>query len=217
MNRDSLRCICFDCDSTLSTIEGIDELAARAGCEAQIAPLTTAAMDGKLAIEDVYAKRLEILKPGRDDLAWLGERYKATVVPGAQSAIDRLRQAGREVFIISGGIRGPVVELAKSLGVGAAQVRAVDVRLDSAGRYAGFDSMSPLTRSNGKAVICAALKDEFGSVALVGDGVTDVAARSAGVYVIGFGGVAKRPAVVEGANRFIDGPSLEAVTDYLLG
>jgi phosphoserine phosphatase len=35
--------VCFDCDSTLSEIEGIDELANRAGCGAAMAALTNAA------------------------------------------------------------------------------------------------------------------------------------------------------------------------------
>jgi phosphoserine phosphatase len=39
----SFAAVCFDCDSTLSRIEGIDELARRAGLEQEIAPLTDAA------------------------------------------------------------------------------------------------------------------------------------------------------------------------------
>jgi phosphoserine phosphatase len=47
--------------------------------------------------------------------------------------------------------------------------------------------------------------------------VTDLAAREGGAKIIGFGGVARRQAVVAGADHFIDGPSLSAVADYLLG
>ena len=214
--RESFALIAFDCDSTLSTIEGIDELAARAGCESAIAPLTAAAMDGRLALEEVYAKRLEILKPGRADLDWLAERYIATVVEGAGQAIGRLQAAGHRIVVVSGGVRAPVVRLAERLGVEAADVHAVEVITDAAGHYAGFESASPLTRSDGKAQIAAMLAAQYGPVALVGDGVTDIAARDGGAYVIGFGGVARREAVVKGANHFIDGPSLLAVADYLL-
>ena len=52
------RAILFDCDSTLSTIEGIDVLAEQAGVVDQVVPLTTAAMDGRLKLEDAYAARL---------------------------------------------------------------------------------------------------------------------------------------------------------------
>ena len=48
--RPRFNAVCFDCDSTLSRIEGIDELGRNAGCEAEIAELTNAAMDGKIAL-----------------------------------------------------------------------------------------------------------------------------------------------------------------------
>jgi phosphoserine phosphatase len=217
MTRESFTAIAFDCDSTLSTLEGIDELAARKGCEAQIAPLTTAAMEGRLAIEEVYGQRLEVLRPSADDIAWLGQRYIDTIVPGAAEAIARLQSAGRTVFIVSGGLKAPVLALASHLNVATGNVHAVDVFFDEAGRYAGFERDSPLTRSNGKAIIASKLKAGSRSLALVGDGVTDIAARDGGAFVIGFGGVVRRLAVVAGADHFIDGPSLEAVADYLLG
>lgn len=217
MTRESLTAVAFDCDSTLSTLEGIDELAALKGCEAEIAPLTTAAMEGRLAIEEVYGKRLEVLRPSADEIAWLGQRYIETIVPGADEAIARLHAAGRKVFIVSGGLKAPVVALARRLRVPDSRVFAVEVYFDSEGRYAGFEQGSPLTRSTGKGAIAAHIRAEAGPLALVGDGVTDVAAREGGAYVIGFGGVARRPAVVAGADHFIEGPSLEAVADYLLG
>jgi phosphoserine phosphatase len=209
-------CICFDCDSTLSTIEGIDELAKRAGREADIAPLTTAAMDGQMPIEDIYARRLELLRPDRAALDWLSQRYVETQVEGARAAVVALQQAGRKVFVVSGGLRGPVVALASALGIGPEYVRAVDVYLDERGNYLGFEQDSPLTRSDGKARVAADLAAEFGPVVLVGDGVTDVAARSGGAFVVGFGGIVRREAVVKGADIFVDGPSLLDVATRLL-
>ncbi len=209
-------CICFDCDSTLSAIEGIDELAVRAGREAEVEPLTTAAMNGLLPIEDIYARRLEILRPDREALRWLGQRYIETQVEGARAAVAALQQAGRKVFIVSGGLKSPVVALAAELGIAPANVRAVDVYLDERGRYRDFERGSPLTRSDGKARIAAELAAKFGPVALVGDGVTDVAARSGGAFVVGFGGVVRREAVVNGADLFVEGPSLSDVAARLL-
>ena len=73
--RPKFSAICFDCDGTLTRIEGIDELARRSGQEDAIAPLTAAAMEGSLSLEEVYAKRLAVVRPDRDALAWLGQRY----------------------------------------------------------------------------------------------------------------------------------------------
>lgn len=217
MTSESFAAVAFDCDSTLSTIEGIDELALRRGCVAEIEPLTTAAMDGRLAIEEVYARRLEVLRPSRADIDWLGQRYIDTMVEGAASAIARLKASGRAVYIVSGGLKPPVLKLAERLDVPADRVFAVDIYFDNAGAYAGFETASPLTRSNGKAAIAAKIRALSGSLALVGDGITDVAASEGGAFVIGFGGVVRRAAVVERAGAFIDGPSLDAVADYLLG
>ena len=209
-------CICFDCDSTLSAIEGIDELAKRAGREAEIAPLTTAAMDGLMPIEDIYARRLEILRPDREVLRWLGQRYIETQVEGARAAVAALQKAGRKVFIVSGGLKGPVVALATTLGIASDDVRAVDVYCDERGAYRGFEQDSPLTRSDGKARVAADLASRHGPVVLVGDGVTDVAAQSGGAFVVGFGGVVRREAVVKGADIFVEGPSLLEVATRLL-
>lgn len=213
----SISCICFDCDSTLSTIEGIDELAKRAGREEEIAPLTAAAMDGAMAIDEIYALRLGILRPCRADLDWLGQRYVETLVTGARETVAALRSAGLAIYIVSGGLKGPVVQLGASLGIPPGNVRSVDVYLNEAGQYAGFESDSPLTRSGGKAEVVAALAQIHGGVALVGDGVTDVAARAGGAFVAGFGGVVRRDAVVKGADVFIEGPSLEDVCTLFLG
>ena len=53
----------FDCDSTLSAIEGIDELARLKGKEGRVGLLTNKAMDGELDLADVYGKRLKAIKP----------------------------------------------------------------------------------------------------------------------------------------------------------
>jgi phosphoserine phosphatase len=79
--------VCFDCDSTLTRIEGIDELARRSGCEAKIASLTEAAMNGAIPLEAVYAKRLDLVRPDRAALAWLAGRYTDEMVSGAAETI----------------------------------------------------------------------------------------------------------------------------------
>ncbi|MCZ7593594.1 MAG: HAD-IB family phosphatase [Hyphomicrobium sp.] len=214
--RSKFAAICFDCDSTLTRIEGIDELARRAGVVAEIAPLTTAAMDGTLALDEIYAKRLEIVRPDGDALAWLGARYVEEMVDGALETIAALQAIGKPTYLVSGGFLQPVATLARAIGIDVSNVRAVEIYLDDSGRYAGFDASSPLTRSDGKAEICRAVAEHHGSVAIVGDGMTDLAARAAGAYVVGFGGVARRRVMVEGADCFVAEAPLTRTLDALL-
>ena len=48
------RHVIFDCDSTLTGIEGIDELASHPDTRQRVADLTRSAMDGKVNLETVY-------------------------------------------------------------------------------------------------------------------------------------------------------------------
>lgn len=208
--------IVFDCDSTLCAIEGIDELARRAGVGTEVAELTRAAMDGSLPLEAVYGPRLELIRPDRVAIEWLGVRYCETQVEGAREVMAALHRLGKEVHIVSAGIRHAVQALARRLGVPLSRVHAVDVSFGAAGRYAGFDAGSPLTRAGGKARVCEGLGAGTRPAVMVGDGVTDLEAADAGVCVIGFGGVVAREVVRERAHRFVAGPSLISVLDPLL-
>jgi phosphoserine phosphatase len=208
--------ICFDCDSTLTSIEGIDELARSARCEAEIASLTAAAMNGDILLEEIYAKRLDLVRPDRAALAWLAERYVDEMVSGAAETIATLRRHGKAVYVVTSGLLQAVAEFARTLGFVLSEVHAVNVHLDAAGAYQGFDTGSPLCRSDGKAIICRRIAATHGNVAMVGDGVTDLAARAGGAYVVGYGGVADREAMLQEADCYIAAPSLTATLPALL-
>jgi phosphoserine phosphatase len=208
--------VCFDCDSTLSRLEGIDELASRYGRKSEVARLTEAAMNGSLSIDDVYAERLSIVRPDREAVAWLGERYVEELVSGARETIEALRRLGKEVYVVSGGLLPSVRHLAHALAIPASHVHAVAIEFDANGGYQGFDRGSPLPRADGKAVICRELAQRHGAIAMVGDGMTDVAARAGGAYVIGFGGVAYREAVAIGADCYVAHTELTATLEPLL-
>ena len=208
--------VCFDCDSTLSRIEGIDELARRSGLEREIAPLTGAAMSGSLPIDAIYAKRLSIVRPDQAAVSWLGERYVEELVPGARETVNTLHRLGKAVYIVSGGLLPAVERLAHALAIPTSRVHAVAVHFDGAGAYVGFDAGSPLCRTEGKAAVCRHLAARHGRIAIVGDGVTDLAARVGGAYVVGFGGVAYREAVAKGADHFVASPDLTATLEVLL-
>ena len=79
----------FDVDSTLVTIEGIDVLA---GGNPAVAALTDAAMNGEIAIDEVYARRLEMIRPARSRVTDLAGQYRRSLVPGAAETLQALRK-----------------------------------------------------------------------------------------------------------------------------
>jgi phosphoserine phosphatase len=215
-HRPKFDAVCFDCDSTLSRIEGIDELASRSGLGPEIALLTEQAMSGALAIDAVYAKRLAAVRPDQATVAWLGQRYVEELVPGARETVDALHRLGKAVYVVSGGLLPAIRHLARALAIPDARVFAVPIYFDARGAYRGFDANSPLARAEGKATICQRLGTQHAAVAMVGDGITDVAARAGGAYVVGFGGVARRDAVAKSADCYVTAAELTATLTPLL-
>lgn len=209
--------VIFDCDSTLSSVEGIDELAHRAGVFSQLAPLTIAAMEGKIKLEDVYRKRLETIRPGQTDIEWLSQLYLENIVPGANSVINELQYAGKQVHIVSGGIRQAVLPLTAHLKIPESHLHAVDLHFTREGDYAGFDETSPLAKSGGKKIICAEIIGKQNSAVMIGDGITDLEAAQERVHFIGFGGVFHRSMIEEMAEDYITDPTLFPVLQKLTG
>ena len=189
--------IVFDCDSTLSWIEGIEELKAGLSPDDQgaIAALTAKAMDGEVPLEEVYGQRLDIIQPTEAEVEAIGRLYIATMLAGVEDAVHALRYLGKELAVVSGGLAPPVRALGAYLGIPEDRVWAVPIRFGADGAYAGFDADSPLARKGGKAEVVAAAFPGA-SIALVGDGATDAEAKGVCERFVAFTGVAERSDVV---------------------
>ena len=210
------RSIVFDCDSTLSAIEGIDELAGPR--REAVAELTQAAMRGDVALEEVYGHRLALIQPTRESVDALGSRYIAGLVPDAVEVIAALRAAGIVVRVMSGGLHPPVCAVARELGLSAADVGAVDIHFDDDGGYAGFDATSPLARAGGKRTLLEHWRAEIPApIMFVGDGATDLEAKSAADLFVAFAGFIDRPAVTSAADVVVRARSLAPIFALALG
>ncbi|WP_438482826.1 HAD-IB family phosphatase [Oleiharenicola lentus] len=200
-----MKLVIFDCDSTLSAIEGVDELARVRGPEVfeKSEAMTNAAMEGKIRVEDVFGARLKIIQPHRDDVAKVGQLYLDTIEPDAVAVIADLKNTGWTPIILSGGFRQAIQPLAKHLGI--ERIEAVDLFFDAAGNYTGFDEQFPTTRSGGKPARIADLKKAYAPVrtVMIGDGASDLEAKPVVDLFVGFGRYLERPKVKAGSQAFI--------------
>ena len=218
--------IFFDCDSTLSTIEGIDELARLKGVEERIVALTNAAMNGLIPLQEVYAERLRLLRPTRADMHAIEQAYKRTVVPDARVTINALHALGRRCFVVSGGLADAVIGFAEWLGIPRKRVHAVGLSYNQlSGRWWDYQSVAqgnpdeaylmyddgPLTQQHGKAEVIGAARTAGQRAMLIGDGSSDLAAASAVNLFCGFGGVVARPMVAAQSAVFISSASIAPV------
>jgi len=196
--------VVLDADSTLAGIEGIDWLARLRGDDvaARVASLTDDAMAGVVALESVYARRLELIVPTRDEVTALSHAYRDAVAPGAGAAVADMLRSGIQVRVVSGGLREALLPLVRDLGLTADTLEAVDVDFDERGAYAGVVT-SPLTRGHpGKAEVVRALALPRPILA-VGDGATDLAMRPEADAFAAFVGFVRRDAVVAKADYVV--------------
>lgn len=211
------RTVVFDCDSTLSALEGIEELAGdRRG---EVERLTHAAMQGQVPLDEVYGRRLALINPHRDAVDALVPRYIDGLVDDAAATVAALAAADIDVRVISGGLRPAVCGLARHLGLQDDRVAAVPLHFTAEGEYSGYDESAPSARAGGKADVVREWREQgmAGPVMLVGDGATDLEARDAVDLFVAYAGVVARPAVVAEAPVVIHSRSLAPVLPLALG
>jgi D-3-phosphoglycerate dehydrogenase len=200
--------ILLDCDSTLTTIEGVDELAALNGCRDTIATLTAEAMDGAVPMDAVFARRLEAIRPTRAQLEVVGRLYAGHLAEDAAAVVAALRALDREVRVLSGGFADAMGPLAAALALPGENIHAVALRFDADGRYEGFDPAQPLCRAGGKGTTATALGADPATTLLAGDGASDLEARDAVGLFVGHGGVVQRERVRHAAGIYLHCASL---------
>src|SRR5882757_3981759 len=96
--------VAFDMDSTLISIECIDEIAAATGRKAEVAAITEAAMRGEIAdYADSLRRRLALL--AGTPLEALEEVYtqRLQINPGVEAFVAACHAAGLKTLLVSGG------------------------------------------------------------------------------------------------------------------
>jgi phosphoserine phosphatase len=212
LHRRAMRLVVMDVDSTLIQDEVIDLLAARAGCAAEVAKVTEAAMRGELDFAASLRERVALLA-GLDS-GMLGEvRRSLRLTAGARTLIGTLGGLGYKFGIVSGGFIEVIGPLAADLGIGYVAANSLEI---SAGKLTG--------RLNGPVVDRAAKADALRRFAAdagvplsqtvaVGDGANDLDMIAAAGLGIAFNA---KPVLRDAADTSLSVPYLDAIL-YLLG
>jgi len=170
-----LKLLAMDMDSTLITIECIDELGAIAGKGAEIAAITAAAMRGEIADYKESLKRRVALLAGQSETA-LERVYqdKLRLTPGAEQLVAACRKHNVKTLLVSGGFAFFTERLKARLGLDYTLSNSLEIEH---GRLTG--------RLLGDIVDAQAKADEFSSVlkklkigkdesVAIGDGANDL-------------------------------------------
>ena len=120
--------IVADMDSTMITIECIDELADYAGIKPQIAEVTERAMRGELDFEEALRSRVALLEglPETVIAQCLAERVE--IMPGARALVRTIRANGGMAVLVSGGFTRFAEPVADEIGFNAAIANRLGIR-----------------------------------------------------------------------------------------
>ncbi len=198
--------IIFDFDSTLTKIEGIDELARMKNKFNEIEILTKKAMNGEASFEKIFEERLKIIKPNLNDLIKLSYLYEKNIVENSKLIISKLKRFCN-IFIVSGGYTKAIEKTAKTLGIANKNIYGNKLIFDKSGNYFDFYKDTSLWKDNGKEKIIKDIKAMHPlQTILIGDGQSDLECKDVVELFICFTGVVEREKVVRlsshSANNF---------------
>lgn len=197
--------IIFDCDGTLSSIEGIDYLAELRGVYKEVSYLTHEAMAHTGLTPALYQKRLAFVKPSKEDIQQLGCAYCEHLMPNAFQVISALSAQKKSIYIVSAGLQPAVEYLAIHLNIPLANVKAVNIFFDVKHAYQDFDLNSPLIHNQGKATIVKEIQKKHPRILYVGDGLNDLAVKPYVSRFVGFGGAFFRENIKKESDFYITG------------
>ena len=98
-----LRLLAIDMDSTLITIECIEEIGRFVGKQAEIAELTAQAMRGEIDYPDSLRQRVALLAGLDEDVLQDVYDEKLRLSPGAEQLVAQCKRHGIKLLLVSGG------------------------------------------------------------------------------------------------------------------
>jgi len=179
------RLLAFDMDSTLITIECIDEIADYAGRKAEVAAITEAAMRGEIAnFEESLRRRVALLEGLPATVLARVYEERVRLSPGADALIVAARAAGLKMLLVSGGFTYFTERLAPRLGIDFSRANLLEI---AHGRLTGRVLGEVVDAEVKRRVLeetCAAIGCTPAQAIVVGDGANDLKMMSvAGVSV----------------------------------
>lgn len=169
------RLLIADMDSTIISVECIDELADFAGVKAQVSEITERAMRGELDFEAALRERVAMLKglPLADLQRAYDERVRLN--PGARTLVRTMTAHGAKAFLVSGGFSFFTSRVAQAAGFDANRANTLTL---AGGVLAGTVGEPILGREAKLAALreeAAALDIPLSATLAVGDGANDLA------------------------------------------
>lgn len=116
-----------DMDSTMITVECIDELADYAGIKPQIAEITERAMQGELDFSEALEARVALLAGMGEEVIEACLTERVTLMPGARTLIQTMKAWGARTILVSGGFTHFAGPVARQIGFDEAYANRLEI------------------------------------------------------------------------------------------
>lgn len=162
-----------DMDSTMITVECIDELADYAGIKTQIADITERAMRGELDFAGALHERVALLKGLEDSAIDRCRVERVKIMPGANVLVRTMKVRGARALLVSGGFTRFTGPVAEEIGFDSAVANVLDI-ID--GTLAGTVALPIVDAARKRAELEQAIAGgiDRALTLAVGDGANDI-------------------------------------------
>jgi len=171
----SFKAIAFDMDSTLISIECIDEIADAVGKKAEVAAITEAAMRGEITdFKDSLRRRVALLKgvPAQALQEVYEQRLK--INPGAPELINAAKAAGLQTLLVSGGFTFFADRVRERLGMHEAHSNTLEIEGGLLTGQVLGDIVDGEAKKQHLLALCARIGCPPSQSIAVGDGANDL-------------------------------------------
>lgn len=201
-----------DMDSTLISIECIDEIADMLGIKPQVSAITEAAMRGELDFAASLTQRVALLKglPVEKLQAVYDERLQLN--PGAKKLIDYLKKSSIKLALVSGGFTFFTDKLKESLGLDYTLANTLEVENGClTGRVTG-DIVGAKAKAELLKSLASQLNLSLRQVIAMGDGANDLLMMDEAGLSVAYHA---KPTVQQQTDIQLNHSGLDAVIDVL--
>lgn len=162
-----------DMDSTMITVECIDELADYAGIKPQIAEITERAMRGELDFAGALHERVALLKGLADAAIDQCRTERVKIMPGASALVRTMKARGARTLLVSGGFTRFTGPVAEEIGFDVAVANVLEI---ADGALLGTVTVPIVDAARKRAELEAAIEGgiDRALTLAVGDGANDI-------------------------------------------